>query len=544
MPEDFSKGNLVSHLAETARSIPDQLAIIPAQTKQFAPRTFAELYSDTSRCAEKLRNSGLQKGDKSLLFVRPGYDLIVLAFGMIHLGVVPIIIDPGMGIKSVLSCIRTTKPNFLVGIPLVCWLSNFFPGVFSSIKGRLKIRSSSFRKEIVTPSIASIPPAKSSQSDLAAIVFTSGSTGKPKGVRYLHKTFNAQVYTLKKYFKMQVGEIDLATLPIFALFNPALGITTIIPEMNPRKPALANAEKLVQAIQKFGVTSAFASPVVGEKIQEWSARNSISLPSMKRIFLAGAPSTPKLVEKLSKILTKGEVYLPYGATEALPIAQCNSKEIATNKKSIEEGSGSLLGSPISGVSVSIFPISKAPFSEDVQELKGEEVGEICVSGDIVSDGYYKMPGATMDARFKYGGRIFHRMGDLGYYDRCGQLRFLGRKAEQIMTENGPLETERCEPIVNALEGIRRSALIGIGPNYAKEPCIVIELENEKLDKKIVQNSIRQSILSVFPSLEIKRIFWERSIPVDSRHNAKIHRLKLTDKWNGVVSEFPKAGLIE
>ena len=205
---------------------------------------------------------------------------------------------------------------------------------------------------------------------------------------------------------MESGEIDLATLPIFALFNPALGITTVIPKMNPRKPALAKAEELVDAIQKFGVTSAFASPVIGKKIRDWCEQKKILLPSMKRIFLAGAPPGPELVEGLSKILTEGEVYIPYGATEALPVAFCMSKDIVLNRKSIEHGAGSLLGSPINGVTLSTFPVSNGPFSFDVKELGRGEIGEICVSGDIVTDGYYQMPGASFDARFEYKGRVF------------------------------------------------------------------------------------------------------------------------------------------
>ena len=80
---------------------------------------------------------------------------------------------------------------------------------------------------------------ESSPDELAAIVFTSGSTGPPKGVCYMNKTFNGQIRMLKENFGMQAGEVDMATLPIFALFNPALGITTVIPEMNPSRPAKA-----------------------------------------------------------------------------------------------------------------------------------------------------------------------------------------------------------------------------------------------------------------------------------------------------------------
>ena len=82
-------------------------------------------------------------------------------------------------------------------------------------------------------------PVESAPDELAAIVFTSGSTGPPKGVCYKNSTLNGQIRMLKENFGMKEGEVDMATLPIFALFNPALGITTVIPEMNPSRPAKA-----------------------------------------------------------------------------------------------------------------------------------------------------------------------------------------------------------------------------------------------------------------------------------------------------------------
>ena len=96
-------------------------------------------------------------------------------------------------------------------------------------------------------------------------MFTSGSTGKPKGVRYLNLNFSAQIEVLKQEFDITEGEVDLVTLPVFSLFNPALGVTSVIPQINPRKPANASAKKIVDAIQNFKITSAFCSPVIGKK---------------------------------------------------------------------------------------------------------------------------------------------------------------------------------------------------------------------------------------------------------------------------------------
>ena len=126
------------------------------------------------------------------------------------------------------------------------------------------------------------------------------------------------------------------------------------------------------------------------------------------------------------------------------------------------------------------------------------------------------------------------MGDLGYFDRKGYLRFLGRKAECVRTSDGPLETERCEPIVNALTEVHRSALIGLGEGREKEPALVVEPEPNHFpqtmaDKKRLAKTILEKLHEHERLRLIRLIFFERSLPVDTRHNAKIHRLSLARK---------------
>ena len=385
---------------------------------------------------------------------------------------------------------------------------------------------------------------------LAAIVFTSGSTGAPKGVRYLHRTFDTQIQALKNSFGMMPGEIDLTTLPIFGLFNPALGITSVLPEINPRKPASANPEKLVHALTHHKITTAFASPVIGKKIVYASTKNGNSFPDIKRFFLAGAPISPDLAQGLQQVLPNGEVIVPYGATEALPISSTNASHIRNAKESILAGEGSLIGSPLPEVKVRILPSVQSPlpdYERGSPGLPDGQVGEICVSGGMVSAGYDRMPGATCDARFKIGEDSYHRMGDLGYFDPAGQLRFLGRKAECIHTSNGPIETERCEPFINQLPYVQKCALIGLGDSPNQQPCLVIEPVREKMrahGEAYLRKEILEACKKRFPEFPIERVFFEKRLPVDARHNAKIHRLSLGRKWSQLISRKPELGKIK
>jgi long-subunit acyl-CoA synthetase (AMP-forming) len=109
----------------------------------------------------------------------------------------------------------------------------------------------------------------SSATDLAAILFTSGSTGAPKGVCYEHGMFDAQVRLVRDTYGITPGEVDLPMLPIFALFNPALGMTAVVPELDPRRPATVDPEKIVRAIQQEQVTNSFGSPTLWRKIARY-----------------------------------------------------------------------------------------------------------------------------------------------------------------------------------------------------------------------------------------------------------------------------------
>lgn len=535
MPAQPFRGNLAQHLFNYAKNNPSAIAVISHQNKPHH-WTFEDLKKDVIKCASFFLSKGIKKGDRSLLMVNPGYELIVYCFALIHIGSIPIIIDPGMGLFSLLKCVKRSKPKVLISIPLISYLSCFFRKTFSTVKIKLPLPKS-FISENKNVSLVENPKTEEADdSDLAAIVFTSGSTGPPKGVRYLHKNFNAQIQVLKDTFGIIEGEIDLVTLPVFSLFNPALGVTSVIPKMNPRKPAKAKACNLLDSIKKYKTTSAFCSPIIGSKIMDFCENRKETLPNMNRIMLAGAPSSPYLISSLSSHLPNGRVIVPYGATEALPVSYSDHVTIKQLAKSTLEGGGSNLGKAVTGVSILLFPIKNSPLPNESEEaikpIKEKFItGEICVSGETVTDGYDYMPGATRDARFTFNGKEYHRMGDLGYWDKDKNLRFMGRKAECVLTESGPLETERCEPIFNEIKGVRRCALIGIGHDKIKEPSLVVEIDRKvKIPKEELMEKILNLLKKDYSGFGISKVFFEKKLPVDARHNAKVHRLSLAKKW--------------
>ncbi len=236
-------------LSNVARYLPMQAARHPGMTAIRVPtgvsggaisyldRTFAELDADVDACARFMQACGIRRGTKSLIMVRQGLELIVCTFALLKIGAVPVVIDPGMGLKSFLKCVGRTQPEALVGIPLAQVISRLFRGSFRSVCSRVTVDQSGFWRNLDKYREGEpLAMVQTKANDLAAILFTSGSTGAPKGVRYLHGMFEAQFRLLDKLYHFIPGEVNLPMLPVFALFNPALGMTSVIPELDPYEP--------------------------------------------------------------------------------------------------------------------------------------------------------------------------------------------------------------------------------------------------------------------------------------------------------------------
>ena len=379
------------------------------------------------------------------------------------------------------------------------------------------------------------PIAEPAPDELAAILFTSGSTGPAKGVLYEHGMFMAQVEAIRGQYGIEPGEVDLPMLPVFALFNPALGMCTVVPEMNPSRPATVDPEKIVRAIRQNEVTNSFGSPALWTKIARYCESHQITLPSIRRILMAGAPVPPTLMEQMQGIIPHGNIHTPYGATEALPVSSISATEVLQETaEKTRKGEGTCVGQPLPGVEVRIVPPTENPIKsiDQAAELAPGEVGEIIVKGPSVTRGYDALPEADAKSKIADQGTHWHRMGDLGKLDEQGRIWFCGRMVERVVTADGPLYTDCCEAIFNQHAKVYRSALID---NGAGRPAIVIEPEpghfpSSEAAKEEFSRELAQLAQANPITKKINRFYFEKSFPVDVRHNAKIHRLSLAERY--------------
>jgi acyl-CoA synthetase (AMP-forming)/AMP-acid ligase II len=497
--------------------------------------------TDTYAC--EFRRLGIVKGMKVLLMLRPGPDFIAAVFAIFKIGAIPVLIDPGMGLRNLLNCIRKTSPEAMIGISKAHWIKYFFPGVFKSVK--ISISRGAFPPPF-TPRLERLLKRQGKNilfkceetklDDTAAIVFTSGSTGPPKGVVYTHGIYIAQLDIIRETYGAGPAEIDLPAFPLFALFSIAIGMPVVIPDMDPSRPANVDPEKIIAAVADNSVTFSFGSPALWKKVSAYCIEKDIRLPSLKKVLMAGAPISSDIHAMVKKIISPdGETLVPYGATEALPIANFAGTEmLAETAEKTADGAGYCIGRPIAGISIKIIAAVNGPIEKwsPTLELQQGSKGEIVVKGPVVTPCYFNEPEHTRNAKIADAdGQVWHRMGDIGYYDEKGRLWFCGRKAHRVITKNGTLYSVCCEAVFNRHPDVSRSALVGVGPEGQQTPVMIIEPKSGKMpfnddEKMKFIDELNDLGADHDFTLRISHFLFHPAFPVDIRHNAKIFREKL------------------
>ena len=543
--------NVADHLTALAAREPGRDAVVLPRMRRDrideTRLTFAELDATSGRIACGLDRIGIGRGVRTVLMVTPSLDFFALTFALFKVGAVPVLIDPGMGIRNLGQCLAEAKPEAFIGVPRAHVARRVLGWARHSIRVTVTTGSRLFGGKYTLTNVRAIgeehgplPVADTGADETAAILFTSGSTGVAKGAVYTHGIFAAQVESLKGIYAIEPNEVDLCTFPLFALFAPALGMTSIIPEMDPTRPARVDPTKIIRAVEHFRVTNLFGSPALIDRVGRYGSDHGVKLPTLRRVISAGAPVAAKVIERFTTMLTPAvQVFTPYGATESLPVANIGSDTILRETRHLtDQGKGICVGRPVAGMDVRIIPITDEPMPEfdEASTLPPGEVGEIAVSGPVVTAEYFGRPQATALAKMHDArGGLWHRMGDVGYFDVQGRLWYCGRKSHRVVTPAGTLFTEQVEPVFNTVPGVFRTALVGVDYKGVTHPVICVELGGAAGPAERTWREIEQDLRNAGQRHEHTQridVFLEYlpgSFPVDVRHNSKIFREQVA-KW--------------
>ncbi len=568
--------NVADRLAAIARAMPNATAVIcprkwsPSYRSiqqgrscaSYATTTFAVLDADATRIARGLVAWGVPPGTRLALLVRPGIEFVTLVFALLRAGMVIVLVDPGLGRRNLVRCLAEAEPEGFVAIGLAqaarLWLRRKFPRARWNVTvGRRWFWGGITLEQLRRhgDGIRSVPATLAD--DPAAIIFTSGSTGPPKGVLYTQRMFDTQVAEIQAAYGIEPGGVDLACFPLFALFNSAMGVTTVLPEMGFSRPAAADPKKLLAAANDWQVTQAFASPAVWRVLSEHCAKTGERVDSLRQVFSCGAPVPADVLRAtLACVGQVAKMHTPYGATECLPVATIEAAEVLGETAArTDQGAGVCVGRKFDSIEWRVIRITDDPIAKvgEVEELPVGEIGELIVRGPQVSPRYVTRVEANAVAKIGDGASTeylvrstrldsnspfplphsplcpWHRTGDVGYLDKQGRFWYCGRKSQRVETASGPLYAECVEAVFNAHPDVKCTALVGLGDKGVELPVVFYQLYTEFGRREVEMANELHAMARQDSQAHSVTLFAEfDNIPVDIRHNAKILREEMTE----------------
>ncbi len=489
--------------------------------------SFVELARRVDVVAGRLAAAGVEPGNRVAPLIPPGIDLVELVYACWRVGAVVVAADAALGVRGIARALRGARPDYIVsdwrGLTLARGLNLSGKALSLTTLPRTAARPLRVQASLAEPievGPAHEPRWATGPDDLAAVVFTSGSTGPSKGVIYRHRQLEAQRDALVATYRIGQGDRLVAAFAPFAIFGPALGVTSVVPAMDVSSPGTLDAHGFANAADSIGATIAFASPAALSNIvattEGLDPRQEAALAQLRAVACAGAPVSPDMLRSVGRHFVGAEIHTPYGMTEVMPVTNVTLDEI----NAAGPGNGVCVGPAIEGVELAVSAIDGSGRSTwDFAEQAGV-TGEICVRAAHASDGYDAL-WATQNSARRAG---WHRTGDVGHLDEAGRLWIEGRMSHLVLSSDGPLTPVGIEHRAERAAGVKQAAAVGVGPAGTQQLVLVVATTEPTTDV-VADEQLAEAVRAVIPT-DVAAVLTTGKLPVDRRHNSKIERLRI------------------
>jgi len=497
--------------------------------------TFAALDADVRRVAAGLVEHGVAKGDRVALLVPPGVDLTVCLYACWRMGAVVVLVDAGLGARGIGRALQSATPRHLIGVPRALAAARLlgWPGrrISAVSLGATATRAFGVTTDLDalrrTGAGRALPPTPV-DTDLAAIVFTSGATGPAKGVAYRHHQLQAQRDLLARLYDIGPDDRFVAAFAPFALFGPAMGVPSVVPDMNVTAPGTLRAVTLADAAEAIGATLVFASPAALANViataGDLTPRHRAALARVRLVLSAGAPVASTVLRAVAELMPNAALHTPYGMTEVLPVADITLAGI----EAAGAGNGVCVGRPVAEATVAICPIDDCGNASGTLTTHAGVVGEVCIHAAHAKDGYDKL----WVTQHRSEHEQWHRSGDVGHLDADGRLWIEGRMIHVMTTASGPVTPVGIEQACESEAGISRAAAVGVGPAGTQQVVVVVVPAVPPQRPDLAPDALTQRVRAV-AGVEVAAVLVVPALPVDKRHNSKIDRTRV-GKWASAV----------
>lgn len=547
----------LEHLTMTWRKASP--AVVDMGVTEDADRTVSwdDLAEKVDALAVGLSELGVSPGDRVSLLVQPGNDLTVILYACLRIGAVAVVADQGLGLKGMTRAVRSARPRWIIGATpgLTVARSLNWPGQ------RISLNVLSGRQSKLLGTVASVERLLRSHSgrrpetlpypspeDPAAVLFTSGSTGPAKGVLYTHGRLGALVALLRQQFAVKPGSSLIAGFAPFALLGPAIGATSVTPDMSVTKPSTLTAVAVAEAALAGEATMFFGSPAALRNVvataDDLTQHQRDALGGIYLVLSAGAPVHPVLLDQVQELFPEAEIHTPYGMTEGLLQADISREQVHEAMTSGPAGAGQpgvCVGRAVDGVRFALAPLDSQGRAAEALVEPAENVGtlgEIVVSAAHLKEGYDRLWHTDRQSRRDtYEGLIWHRTNDIGHFDAEGRLWIQGRLQHVITTPAGPVGPGAVETPVDALDEVARCAAVGVGPVGTQAVVVIAEPEGSAKELRTGRSPLARPefarTVREASEVPISAVLVLEQLPTDIRHNSKIDRSRLAE-WAAEV----------
>ena len=465
----------------------------------------------------------------------PGVELIAAVYAVWRAGGVTVVADRGLGLRGLRTALRSASPDWVIGPRRARWVST----VLRWAPGATSVDVEDLMQASAHPLAAHDAP---SPDDAAAVLFTSGATGPAKGVAYRHRQLCAQRDALAATYDITSADRLVAAFAPFALYGPALGIATALPDADVTRPGTLDHSALRDACTSVSATLVFASPSAWRNVVETApAGDGRVLTEVRLVLSAGAPVPPETLRTVATIVADAEIHTPYGMTEILPVADIGLDGIDAAEQD-PQARGVCVGAPVGGAEVRIAELDFDALCGVPDALDEGRTGEILARAPWCSEGY---PDLWATERHARPGDGWHRTGDVGHLDDQGRLWVEGRSVHVIRTLDGVLTSVDLERrieragIVGVVPG--RVAVVGVGPAPVQQVVVVLEAGPQIGDTptELAPDALTETIRSTL-DVQVAAVLVLDDLPVDIRHNSKIDRVQVAEWADGVLAGGPAA----
>ena len=480
---EYPDCSMVELLEQRAEEMPDILAFNFFGVKS----TFAQLMAQIKRCAAALRAMGVEPGDRVTICMPNTPQAVVMFYAINYMGAIANMVHPLSGQEEIAFYLNESESVAALT------LNQFYPK-FDAIRDRIHIR-----KLIITGigdalsgpiklgywatqgrKIAKVPETDDlvlmwkdflkggdqfegavqhpgTAQDTAAILYSGGTTGTTKGILLSNLNFNALgLQTGAAGNCLHPGHKMLSIMPVFHGFGLGVCIhTVLIHNCTCILVPQFTVDSYADLLKKHRPNYIAGVPTLYEALLRLKKAEDLDLSQLEGVFSGGDSLSIELKHKVDAFLkshgSKEQVREGYGTTE------CVTASCLTPKSYYKEGS---IGIPFPDTYYKIV----IPSTHD--EVPYGQVGEICVSGPSVMQGYMNNPKETAQTlQLHEDGLVWLHTGDLGSMDEEGFVYFKQRLKRMIITSGYNVYPSQVENVIDAHEAVLMSTVIGIKDDY-------------------------------------------------------------------------------